>query len=809
MSVKLGHRASIPARRGIDDLAPPARSNLGLAIAAILSGAAALHGAPLHAAVAADPADSLEEIVVTSRKREESLQNVPVSVQAIGGDALEQLGAKSFEDYAQLLPSVSYKSLGVPGSATVLMRGISDGGDGNASGSQPSVGIYLDEAPVTTISSNLDVHIYDVARIEALAGPQGTLFGASAESGVLRIVTNKPNTEKFEGRIDVGGGATDGGAGSRSVEAFVNIPLGTKAAIRLVGWALDDGGWIDNVPGTRTYTLEGGYGYNPNHFGRVATLTNDSLVKKNVNDSKNDGYRAALKVDLAEHWTGTVSVTGQDTKSKGVWEIDPISTGNDHSIQRFTDEPRKDNWTQAAWTLEGQFGSNRLTYAGSHLDRHIDYTSDYSKYGEDAYFVPYYACDYSATGPNLKTQSATDCTSLYEYYVSRNHYKRTSHELRLQSTGDGPLQYVAGIFYQQATHRYVNLWIQPGMSPTLQVPGYDISNVYFRTDQERKDTQKAAFGELYYDITGSLRATLGMRHYDESSAVKGVVGWGPGNFCTTDPTCRDTFSNSSVGFSGQIYKGNLSYKVSPDHMLYLTYSEGYRPGGENRDPGLLKTVGTQAWQPDKLKNYEFGWKTTWLDNRLRWNGAMYVMDWSKIQYTEYDFSLSACCGNVYNLSSARAKGVETDLAWVIARGLTLTPSLSYNDAKTTGDFTLPTFKVFSVPSGTELPNVPKLKANARIRYEFPLAGYGAFVQANGTHVGSSWSRIRPTERYPQSAYNVFNAAAGLGKERWGGEMYFNNVTNEVADLFVHPRKYEYSVVTNRPFSYGLRAWYSF
>jgi outer membrane receptor protein involved in Fe transport len=768
----------------------------------------------VHAQAVVNDAPALADITVTARKRDESLQDVPVSVQALGTDALASLGVKSFEDYALLLPSVSFKSFGVPGSATVLMRGISDGGDGNASGSQPSVGMYLDEAPVTTISSNLDIHIYDVARIEALAGPQGTLFGASAESGVLRVVTNKPTTDKFEGRVDVGYGRTQGGADSHSVEGFVNIPITDKAAIRLVGWSLKDGGWIDNVPGTRSYKLEGGYGYNANNFGRVATLTNAGLVGQNQNDSKNDGYRAALKVNLTDNWTATLGATGQNTTSDGVWESDPKNTGNNHSIQRFTTEQRKDDFTQTSWTLEGQMGNNHLTYSGSHLDRHVDYTSDYSKYGEDAYFVPYYACDYSATGPNLKTQSATDCTSLYEYYVSRNHYTRTSHEVRLQSTGQGGLQYVVGAFYQEAEHQYTNLWVQPGMSPTLEVPGYSVPTVFFRTDQQRKDKQKAVFGELYYDLTSSLRATIGARHYDESSAVKGVVGWGPGNYCTTDPTCRDTFSDSSVSFTGQIYKANLSWKLSPDHMLYATYSEGYRPGGENRDPGLLKTVGTQSWEPDKLKNYELGWKTSWLDKRLRWNGAVYLMDWDKIQYTQYDFYLSACCGNVYNLSTAEVKGLETDIAWSLTRGLTLAASVSYNDAKTTGDFLIqnvsrPQNNVFAVPSGTALPNVPKTKANARLRYDFPIGEYEAFMQVSDTYVGDSTSRIRPKESYPQSSYNLVNLSGGLVKGRWGSELYINNATNEAADLFVHPRKYEYSVVTNRPFSYGLKLWLTF
>ncbi|MCH8099776.1 MAG: TonB-dependent receptor [Proteobacteria bacterium] len=203
----------------------------------------------------------LDEIIVTASKRSENLQDVPISITALSSTALEELGITDFDSYAQMLPTLSYKSVG-PGTATLIMRGASDGGDGNASGSQPSVGLFLDEAPVTTIASNLDIHIYDIARIEALAGPQGTLYGASSQSGNLRIITNKPDTEEFSAGIDLGASGTTGGDPSYSIEGFVNFPVGDNAAIRLVGWRIEEGGYVDNVAGVRNYTLEGGYGYN-------------------------------------------------------------------------------------------------------------------------------------------------------------------------------------------------------------------------------------------------------------------------------------------------------------------------------------------------------------------------------------------------------------------------------------------------------------------------------------------------------------------------------------------------------------------
>lgn len=743
----------------------------------------------------------LEEVLVTARKKVEAMQDVPVSMQALGGDRLTELGISSFNDYALMLPNLSFKSFGTPGSATIIMRGAADGGDGNASGSQPSVGLYLDEQPVTSIASNLDVHIYDIARIEALAGPQATLFGASSQSGTLRIITNKPNSDAFEARIDVGVGATDGGDESYSGEGMVNIPISDNAALRLVGWAIDEGGWIDNVPGTRTYQLEGGYGYNPNNFGRTRTINNDKQVEDDFNETQKTGARAALKVDLNENWTTTASILYQNIDSDGVWEYDHVNFGGDEDkIQRFTSESNEDEFTQFGLTIEGEAFNHNIVFAGSYLDRDVDYTTDYSAYGEDAYFVPYYACDYSASGANLETQSNTDCTSLYEFYDEDNEYTRQSYELRLQSLGEGRLQYTLGLFWQENEHEYFLQWRQPDMAPTL---AYDGDDLYFRTDQKRTDTQFAAFGELSFDITETLTATAGMRYYDEESEVDGVVGWGPANYGT-----RDTTVDSKVDFDDEVYKFGLSWNVTDDAMLFVTYSEGYRPGGLNRDPGLIETAGTQSWTPDQLDNYELGWKTTWMDSRLRFNGALYYMEWDDIQYTIYDFGLSACCGNVYNLSTAEISGLEFDVTFLPFEGMSVSMGASYNDAETTDDFIIPSQKLV-VPDGTELPNVPEWKFASQWRYDFNVSDFDTFVQLSASYTDESWSEIRPSARFEQDSFTIVNLRAGLARDNWGVDFYVDNLTDEVAQYYVQPRNYEPTTVTNRPINYGAKFWMTF
>ncbi|MCH7696495.1 MAG: TonB-dependent receptor, partial [Proteobacteria bacterium] len=498
--------------------------------------AAALLSGSLAMPLTASAQNVLEEIIVTAQKRTENLQDVPISVTALSATKLEQLGISDFHEYIAMMPSVSFKEFG-PGLATIYMRGASDGGDGNASGSQPSVGLYLDEAPVTAISANIDIHIYDIERIEALAGPQGTLYGGSNQSGTLRIITNKPDTEKFSAGFDVGGFGTKDGEGSYSIEGFANIPLNDKAAIRLVAWNIEEGGWIDNVAGERTYLLK--------DLVTTATLDNASLVEDDFNDITRRGLRAALKVELSESWVANVGLLYQKQKTEGTFfhdpgpanprsdtiyaRFDPGGTRNiglhtpagERKIQRFNRDFSDEDFFMGSWTLEGEVANHNLIYAGAYYDRDVQYQSDYSAYGVYQYFVPYYACDYSY-----------DCTTLNEIQTRDDNYQRQTHEVRLSSLAEGRLHYTLGGYFTEVTHKYLQQWHQPGMSDALEVGGED--GIYFRTDQERTNQETAVFGDLTYDLTDAFSVSGGFRYFWNDSELAGVVGWGPGNFAVRD-----------------------------------------------------------------------------------------------------------------------------------------------------------------------------------------------------------------------------------------------------------------------------------
>jgi len=403
-----------------------------------------------------------------------------MSVQVLGTKALEELNISNFTDYVQYMPSVSFQAFG-PGQTQIYMRGVADGGDGNFSGTTPSVAMYLDEQPVTAISRNLDVHAYDIARVEAIPGPQGTLYGANSQAGTLRIITNKPDPEKSESGFDLGVSSVSGGAIGYSAEGFVNIPLSERTALRLVGWYVEDGGWIDIVEGTVTFPYSGTTVSNTGNAD-----PNKNTVEKDHNTLTNTGARAALGIDLNENWTATASIIAQTQESDGLFADQPDPGGpGQGKVLRFFQDDYEDSWSQLGLTIKGDLGFAELTFAGSYLDREVDYNIDYTAYSEySAYVEPGYACYYD-------TSSCIDPRLQYE---NDSTMERSTVEIRLQSSNDSRLDWIAGFFHTEDEHKYFNQWIIPNLSSHLGTAGFsraipfeinirDTPDLYYATNQ--------------------------------------------------------------------------------------------------------------------------------------------------------------------------------------------------------------------------------------------------------------------------------------------------------------------------------------
>ena len=755
----------------------------------------------------ANEAPALEEIIVTAQKREQSLQEVPISINVLDSQALENLNITRFDDYVQHLPNVSYQSAG-PSQAQIYMRGVSDGGDGNFSGTNPSVAVYLDEQPVTSIGRNLDVHIYDISRIETIAGPQGTLYGASSQAGIIRILTNKPNPEKFEGGYDIGINSTSGGDEGYSAEGFVNFPIGNKAAIRLVGWYVEEGGWIDEIAGSQTFPFS------------TLTVSNSGNSDPNLNQVESDantlttsGLRAMLGIDLNDSWTVDASVMFQEQESEGVFADQPSSAGQGNVLRFFNDD-HVDEWIQVGLTINGDLGWGDLTLAGSYLDRDVQYDIDYTQYAAVSNYVEYYytCADYD----NI------DCVDPRIQYNQDSDYKRGTIELRLASKGDGRLNWIGGLFYNDNEHEYFNQWHIPTIDEASTGRGaavptdrniQGVTDLYFVTNQERETSETAVFGEISYDFTDKLTGLVGARFFETEDSLEGFVGsrfscFDPatgnrlGGPTATDPVCGAGLTTDD---SDSTFKVSLSYQFNDNFMGYVTYSEGFRPSGINREPSPIIP---QIYQPDTIKNVEVGWKITSADGRLRFNGAVYAMDWDDMQLTRFDIdNLGSFLGLTANTEGADITGIEVDLDWLATDQLRLWVSASINEAELSGDFFVgSTDPTPAAPDGTDLPFTPDLKYSIGGRYSFDMGQFGSYVQASYVYTDESWNDLFVASRSLQDDYGFLNASFGIEGEGkgWLLELYGDNLTDENAEIFKYTRAGDDRITANRPINYGLR-----
>ncbi len=795
------------ARRSAPHITPRGYSPIAAAVIAAIGGQAAL----------AQDSGGLEEVVVTAQKRSENMQDVPISIDAIGNEKLEQLNIRNFTDYVRMLPSVATTpSIGAgAGFSAVYMRGIVTGGDGQATTSQPSVGTYLDEQPVTTIQGNLDLHLYDIARVEALAGPQGTLYGASSQSGTIRIITNKPEIGKFSAGYALEGNAVDDGGNGYVAEGFVNVPLGDRAALRLVGWKTKEAGWMDNLRGTRLH--QGDVSTAADNF----TVDNTSLAKDDYNTLDTIGARAALRIELNDTWTLTPTAQMQEQKSHGSWgdDLSDFAPGT-YAVKHFREEYVKDKWYQLGLTVEGQIGSFDLTYSGNTLSRDVDASFDYSDYSywyDNLYTSGYFA--------GLFLNNAGGRPNPSQSFINNDAYSKQSHELRLSTDQSKRLRGMLGLFYQKQEHDFEQPFGNiPGLADSMLMNrdapnGTKYPGVIYLNSLDRVDTDKAVFGQIAYDITDSLELTVGARFFEPEVTVNGFFGYGLGFSPASAPTGSEpgalanggsgAFSPMGQGWSRNgeyrcksqaaykdapcqnvakgisesehIGRANLRWKASEDAMFYATWSEGYRPGGINRNPFAGDYIS------DFLTNYELGWKTTWLDNRLQFNGALFMQSWDDFQTS---FQGANGITQVANGPSAEVNGVETQVQWLPVDNLLISATGAFYDSELKDDYSNfdAAGNVVSVnaPKGTALPITPKFKGNLVARYGFNVGDFDAHVQGSVAHAGKAASRLALDANAiigDIEANTTLDFSAGIARDSYTLEFFVQNLSNEDAALY--------------------------
>jgi iron complex outermembrane recepter protein len=800
--------------------------SLKISTAAFALAAMGAGSAPAFAQdVAADEGDrKIADIVVTATRREESLNDVPIAIQALGSEALDKLGVNSFEKLLEFLPNVRAGGRG-PGQNQVYIRGLATDQTGiQVSGSvgvNPSVALYLDDAPVSIPGRNLDVYAADLDRVEVLAGPQGTLFGASAQGGALRYITNKPDAREFHAGLKASYSFTRFGEDNNSVEGFINIPIiKDKLAVRFVAYSDQAGGYIDNIAGTYQAPLT-----NPTLAAQVArggpvptrpTIANAQFVENNFNDASYKGVRGSIKFDPSDDLSITVQHIRQTLDVDGVFDFDPGL--GELQVQRFNPDSLNDKFNHTTWTVEGRLGALDLIYTGSYLKRQALQVVDYTRYNNVGYFTPYYTCF------NVGGNYTRCATPAFTFNVNTEN-KRTTHEFRVSTPSDKRIRAIGGLFYDNAKifnqedFNYPGS-IEVGFARNAPIAGTTANNpnprapgITFFNDTQRRDRQLAAFGEVAVDIVPEqLTLTGGLRYFDSRAGFKGSANFAnlgvDGNSGRNlDQILRNLSPRKDSGF---IFKGNLTYKPNSDLLFYATYSEGFRPGGFNRGGGPSNVAGVSipfAYDTDSVVNYELGAKLSLLDRSLQINLAAYQINAADLQVSIFEQRLSNLTF-VANVADARIRGLEGDISWRATRGLTINSGFSYNKTKLTSA-NLQAQPLASLnPLGSPLALSPKFQGNFRARYDHELSNGAKVFGQFGTHfVGKSVSSIVRTRSFALDSYFTADTSVGLEKDDWGIELYVNNLTDKRPELFKDTVDNQLRTTTSRPRTIGLRVSY--
>ncbi len=846
---------------------------------------------------------AIDEIVVTARKKSESLQDVPVSVSALGEQQLDELGVDVFTDYLVQMPGITAGGSG-PGQNTIYIRGVASTTPNlttaGVAGLAPNVALYLDEQPLTQPGRNLDVYAVDMERVEVLSGPQGTLFGASSQAGVVRLITNKPVIGEYSNQGRVEASFTPEGDPSSKVELVTNFPVNDRFAVRTVVYSDRRGGYIDNVASTDEVSMKDSARFRVQGTmrsnGEAVTLKrrgfntefkrpengspgvavsakqldlsgvtapfadNTDIAGDDINETEYRGVRVSGKYETENGIDVLVSVTSQKLESDGVFFDDPSK--GDYNISRFQNDTMTDEFTNVNWTFEGELGGLQAIYTGALTERETDQVVDYTDYVYVGQYLPHYVCDTSVSYPNATVDG--DALSTFERHVglgtvaepgvmpngdcgtpeslvtAYNDLTNQSHEIRFSGPITDMVDATFGVFMSELELKERNDFVYLGAAskayfpnPLSSVPTSGISragawpaNTIFRNDITRTDDQLGVFGEANFDIVPDLwTVTLGARYYDVETDLTGAAtpGFGakdndlsnnttPGAFEPTSHNLTTKFSKAGdagidkAEADGTIVKLGLSYTPDANKLYYATYSEGFRPGILNR-PGGASPDGSDYAVPysvdtDEMKNYEFGWKITSDNRRLRFNGSAFFVQIEQMQTTIFDPSIA----NLFfseNAADAEVMGIEGDITYIPENmgDLTLTGAFSLLDTEVT-KVLVPTN---DVEEGSSLAYAPEMQFNVRARYEWEFGGgLMAHVMPSIVYTDKQYSDIIKINRDKIDAYTMVNISAGVTADNWSGEVYVDNATDEYAELARNYVNDVERVTPARPLTIGVR-----
>lgn len=756
-----------------------------------------------------------EEITVTARKREETLQEVPFSVAAPSEETLRSRGVEDLEGVAANVAGFTVQNLG-PGQSQVALRGVSAGQIvRDQPGVKEQVGVYLDESVISLSLFTPDIDLFDLSRVEVLRGPQGTLFGSGSLSGTVRYISNQPVLGESTTVGEFAGSTiSDGGIGGSAKVAF-NVPVGDTAAMRVAAYFTSYGGYIDAVQ--------------PN-----------LSVNEDVNSGDRAGLRWSFLLKPNEQLTITPRIVYQEVNMDGWNRIDdfnilanPFTTTrpkvNLGEREQFTqfEEPFTDEFLLGDLNIEYKFGDMAFTSITSYTDRDVLVVRDAT------------ALTASITGGSIGLPA-----SVYTIDAPLNDATTAqvlTQEFRLSGGKDG-VDWVAGAFYSTMDRDYGQSLLVAGFESATGIPTKGSfgapKDVLFYSDLAYKFDQLALFGEVTWAATDKLDLTGGLRFYDFSEDRTQTFD---GIFADPGTTVGSTEAD------GVVPRVIVRYKLNERTSLNAQMSQGFRLGGINDPlnvplctPADLVTFGGQgAWKDETAWNYEVGAKSTVAGGRGTVNVSAYYMDISDLQATVTAGSCSSRL--VFNVPSARSTGVEFEFAQAINQNLDFAFSASYNNAElrstlTSTDASGNVTIVGGIEAGKRLPTVPEFQMVAATTYQWQMAGSRLpYVTATYQHVGSRFTQIGDqaagfgtvnllsfgantiggpltastfTFDPELPAYDLFNLRFGLLVNQWDVALFVNNVTDEVALLALDQERgtrARVGYLTNQPRTIGINA----
>ncbi len=700
-----------------------------------------LAGASASAQTAAGEG-GLGEIVVTAQRRAENLQEVPISMSALTGATLENLGMNNFFDYATTVPNLA---IGVGGGA---------GGNGNGFGVSTTRAVtirgvaganttsfYLNDTPIPL---SLDPRVLDIDHVEVLRGPQGTLFGGGSMGGTVRLITRDPSLHGVSGKIEAEGSYVNDGGPGYSINGTANVPLiEGNAALRVSAFSAYTPGWF-----TRTWGV--------NTAPPVAMPPNAPVGQKDhVGATQDTGFVASLSIAPAglPGFTVTPMMMYQKSTSNGYPTADYSPDNLVQNRPLNVPEAVEDTWTFAGVTAKYDAGVGRLIASGTYFWRNAFDRED----GTDFTAAVYPGLPYYVAAP------------LY----NNMYYKTWTGEVRFESTLQGPFQFVVGGFSELKERRYVETFPAPGVDAASGgILGTD--NLWIE-NAPNADRERAVFVNLSYDVTSALQLSAGVRRAHLSHQfLFDIGGYGAGGAPISSGEASD--NNTSPRFTAR-------YQLTPDDMIYASAGKGFRVGGRNFPvPPLcdasLAAVGLQNGSPftsDSIWSFELGMKDSWLGGRIKSRLAAYRIDWTNIQ----QLIVLQCSFDVTtNTGAATSTGAELEIDAALADRLTLNLNAGYEDAKITevepGSVTV---------LGQPLNGVPRWNGSAILQYSVPTPVGSAFFRAVATSVGSSVSYNNVA--YPGrevSGYTLFNARTGVDRGPWNIALFADNLFDRRANL---------------------------